>query len=367
MVQIDHPIHGAVLNHRHGRQDRDSLKTQVRGRAPRGAQVLVNGIEASRSGETFAAEVRLTAAWTDITATAAGPAGTAVHTVRVLWDRFSRRRYRFSIDDNSFFLRDLARNRYPSLFDCFYLAGLRRLHRAYGAKFSVNVFNTTPENDFTLADLPDCYKAEWRDNGNWLKLAFHAAAEFPDRPYEYATPERLSGDLDLVAGEILRFAGAEAYAPPTVIHWGMCPPACLKVLRERGVRVLSGMFRPGPNDRYDVNYNLDAERSDYLCRHDALADLESGLVFSMIDIICNSTSVAATVPQLSALAAAADTAEAMDLFTHEQYFWPFYRNYVPDHFERLETAIRFVSEAGYEPVFFHDGFLGGPEPDGAAA
>ncbi len=21
----------------------------------------------------------------------------------------------------------------------------------------------------------------------------------------------------------------------------------------------------------------------------------------------------------------------MDLFTHEQYFWPFYHNYVPDH------------------------------------
>lgn len=366
MIRIDSPVHGAVLNHRHGRQDRNGLGIQVTGRAPRGVRVLVNGIEASRAGETFAAEVRLTGAWTEITAVAAGPAGSASHAIRVLWDRFSRRRYRFSIDDNSFFLRDIERSRYRSLFDCFYLAGLRRLHRTYGAKFSINVFGTTPEKDFTLADFPDSYRSEWRDQGAWLKLAFHADAEFPDRPYEYASPARLAKDLEDVTGEILRVAGEEAYAPPTVLHWGMCPPACLKVLREHGVRVLSGMFRHGCNERYDVNYNLDAARSEYLSTHDALMDLESGLAFSMVDIICNNTPVADTVPKLSALAAASDTAEVMDLFTHEQYFWPFYRNYVPDHFERLETAIRFVTEAGYEPVFFHEGFLGGPEPDGMA-
>jgi predicted metal-dependent phosphoesterase TrpH len=52
----------------------------------------------------------------------------------------------------------------------------------------------------------------------------------------------------------------------------------------------------------------------------------------------------------------------MDLFTHEQYFWDFYPHYIPDHFARLETAIRWVAERGYEPVLFHEGFLGGPEP-----
>jgi hypothetical protein len=49
----------------------------------------------------------------------------------------------------------------------------------------------------------------------------------------------------------------------------------------------------------------------------------------------------------------------MDLFTHEQYFWPFYVNYRPDHFQRLDTAIRWVTENGYQPVFYHEGFLGG--------
>lgn len=366
MVQIETPFNGAVLNHRHGRQDSRGLTIRVEGRAPLGARVLVNGVGAVRAGERFAADLSLTSAWTDITATAQTVAGTASHRVRVLWDRFSRKRYRFSIDDNSFFLRDIARQRYASLFDCFYLAGLRRLHQTYGVKFTVNVFRTTPEKDFALADFPDTYRAEWQANGSWLKLAFHADAEFPDRPYEYAAPATLGRELDCVADEVRRFAGAEAYAPPSVLHWGMCPPSCLPVLRERGVKALSGMFRPGCHDRYDVNYNLDSVRSEYLSRHDALVDLDSGIVFSMIDIICNNTPVASTVPTLAALAAAPDTAEVMDLFTHEQYFWPFYRNHVPDHFERLDAAIRFVTEAGYEPVFLHEGLLGGPEPEGSA-
>jgi hypothetical protein len=67
--------------------------------------------------------------------------------------------------------------------------------------------------------------------------------------------------------------------------------------------------------------------------------------------------VAAT---LQPLADNPEQAEIMDLFTHEQYFWPFYANYLPDHAERLDTTIRWVTERGYEPVFFHEGFLGGP-------
>ena len=56
-----------------------------------------------------------------------------------------------------------------------------------------------------------------------------------------------------------------------------------------------------------------------------------------------------------------NTAEIMDLLTHEQYFWPFYFNYRPDHFQRVDAALRFCTEHGYEPVFLHEGFLGGKE------
>ena len=55
-----------------------------------------------------------------------------------------------------------------------------------------------------------------------------------------------------------------------------------------------------------------------------------------------------------------NTAEIMDLVTHEQYFWPFYMNYIPDHFAAARhDASAGCTEHGYKPVFYHEGFLGG--------
>jgi len=368
MVRIDEPFHGAVLNHRHGQaatspgpgSPNGGLRITVRGTAPLRDRVTVNGQVARRAGEAFAAEVVLQARETDIVAAADGPRGHAEHRIRVLWDRHSRPRYRFSIDDNSFFLRDIAAQGYRSLFECFYLAGLKRLNARYGARFSVNIYFTTGP-DFALPQFPDRYRGEWADNAHWLKLAFHAWANDPDRPYQHASTEKLIADLDRVAAEILRFAGEASYAPPTVIHWGMVQPQALPALASRGVRALSGYFCRAPWG-WDVNYLLDDARSEYLSRHDALVDFPSGIVFSRVDIVCNSVPLDRIVPTLAPLAQDPATAEVMDLFTHEQYFWPFYRHYVPDHFERLEAAIAWVTEHGYAPVFLHEGFLGGPEP-----
>ena len=90
----------------------------------------------------------------------------------------------------------------------------------------------------------------------------------------------------------------------------------------------------------------------------------SGIVFSRISIVCNTVPVDHIAATLEPLAKDPNTAEIMDLFTHEQYFWPFYMNYIPDHPQRIETAIRWVTERGYKPVFFHEGFLGGRQMSG---
>jgi hypothetical protein len=358
-MKICEPFHGAVLNRWHGQMADGGLKIAVMGEAALRDRVTVNGAPAQRAGARFSAEVVLKDKETDIVALAAGVRGGQEHRVRVVWDRNSRPRYRFSIDDNSFFLRDVTQKKYASLFDCFYLKGLRELNKKYGVKFVLNIYYTTGD-DFNLTQFPDRYKGEWRDNAGWLKLAFHAYANDPDRPYQYASGQKLGGDLDLVAGEIRRFAGEQTYSPPTVIHWGMLQPAVLPVLAQRGVRVLSGMWR-WTSGGYDVNYLLDDDRCEWLSRNEALKDFATGIVFSNIDIVCNSTPVERIVPTLEPLTRNPLRAEIMDLFTHEQYFWPFYRAYVPDHFQRLDAAIRFMTERGYEPVFFHEGLLGVPE------
>ncbi|MEN6426412.1 MAG: hypothetical protein ABFE13_13710 [Phycisphaerales bacterium] len=357
-MRIDEPFHGAVLNRRHGEPKDGGLKICVSGQAPAQDSVVVNGVSAQREGTSFRADIVLQQKDTQITAVAEGSLGRQEHRVRVVWDRYSQPRYRFSIDDNSFFLRDVARQKYPSLFDCFYLKGLRDLHAKYGARFVLNIYYTT-EDGFELPQFPDRYKGQWQDNADWLRLAFHAHANLPDRPYQNASPAQLIADLDQVAEQIIRFAGERTYTPPTVIHWGMVQPSALKPLYERGVRALSGYFRR-QNGVYDVNYLFDDTRSEYLSRHDALMDFESGIVFSRVDIVCNNTPVDQIGPTLEPLVVDPNQAEIMDLFTHEQYFWPFYSNYIPDHFERLDAALRWVTDHGYKPVFFHEGLLGGP-------
>ena len=359
MLRIDEPFHGAVLNSKMGESVHGGLKIRVAGAARLFDRVTVNGQGAARRGGRFEAEVVLTERETDIVAKAVGSMGEQEHKVRVLWDRHSMPRYRFSIDDNSFFLRDIHQKQYGSIFDCFYLEGLQEIHGRYGAKFVLNIYYTT-EDGFELPQLSDRYKGEWQDNAHWLKLAFHAYANEPDRPYQYATADKLLGDLDLVAEQIVRFAGEATYSPPTVIHWGMVQPSVWPRLAERGVKVLSGFF--GERDGvYDVHYFLDDDRCAYLEHHDALMDFDSGIAFSRVDIVCNNTPLEQVVPKLAPLAADPNTAEIMDLFTHEQYFWPFYVRHVPNHFERLDAAIRWVTAQGYQPVFFHEGFLGAEE------
>ena len=354
-IVIDDPFDGAVLHRRLGSAVPGGLKIPVVGRAPAGLEVEVNGSVARRDGDRFHAEVVLREHETEIVA--ADLKQTRAARARVVWDQRSRPRYRVAIDDNSFFLRDITQQGYQSLFDCFYLKMLRRLHDKYGAKFVLNIYYTTGD-DFNLTQFPDRYRGEWKDNADWLKLAFHAHADQPARPYQDAPAAQVIQDFAKVSEQIVRFAGEETYSPTTVVHWGMVRPEAYRPLYERGVRALSGYFRRGAGGKWDVNYRLDDVRSEYLSRHDAWKDFESGIVFSRIDIVINNTPVDRIVPTLAPLKEKPETAEIMDLLTHEQYFWPFYTRYLPDHAERMETAIRWVTENGYEPVFLHEGFLG---------
>ena len=383
MLRIVEPFHGAVLNHRHGKQTDEGLVVTVSGEAPSHgkagrhrvaadegtfqqeqtrpvdafSQITINGQPTAVINGRFSTEVLITEHEQDITAVYDGIHGHQEHTVRVVWDRWSVPRYRFSIDDNSFWLRDVARQGYESLYDCFYLAILRDLNRKYGAKFTLNIYYEA-DDGFQITEFPEKYRGEFEQAADWLVLSCHAYANVPDRPYQYAAPEKLAHDLDLVEEQIVRFAGEQTLAPPTVIHWGMVLPAALKMLYDRGVRVLSGFGHP-TSYGYDVNYWLDHERAEYLAYHDALKDFDSGIVFSKVDIVCNNVPIEQIEPTLQEVYDTPDQAEIMDLFTHEQYFWPFWVRHIPDHGERLDAAIRFVTERDYQPVFFHTGFLGG--------
>lgn len=358
-LKILDPIHGAVLHARLGRPVAAGLEIDVHGVAPAGAAISVNGRSAARDGDKFRGVAVLKERENEIVVVAQNGGERSEARVRVLWDRHSQKRYRVAIDDNSFFLRDVTQQGYRSLFDCFYLKMLRDLNKKYGAKFTLNIYFTTGD-DWNLRQFPDKYRGEWKDNADWLRLAFHAYANDPPRPYQDAPVEKLLTDLDLIAGEIRRFAGPETHSPPIVVHWGMTRPEAWRPLYERGSRVLGGYFRKNTSGQYDVNYRVDDARCEWLSRHDLLKDFPSGIVFSKIDIIVNTTPLEKVVPTLEQAANDPCQGEILDMLTHEQYFWPYYKNYLPDHAQRMDRAIEFATSRGYKPVFLQDGFLGGP-------
>ena len=109
------PNDGDVLNRHDGQLTGEALTIQVSGIMPPGAEVTVNGIPATVEGKTFTCALPLTQREEIIEARGAGD----LATVRVLCDRNSCPRYRFSVDDNIRWLADLGRepDSFDSLFD----------------------------------------------------------------------------------------------------------------------------------------------------------------------------------------------------------------------------------------------------------
>ena len=163
----------------------------------------------------------------------------------------------FFIDDAIWFLRDLARRRPKSLFGNSFLGPLKEAHDRFGLKLQINLFYRTDffygMDEFTLAEVPDAYKAEWQANKDWLKLGFHSLQEFPDYPWvniDYADVKKLFG---MIKGEIDRFAGEGVFTTALVPHWCPMSKEGCRALKDCGIKLMECSV--GPRYRYDGNRN----------------------------------------------------------------------------------------------------------------
>ena len=392
MLQITNFRQGAVLNHNHGRESQHSLTVQVEGISDYGRPVKVNGVPAEMDGRLFRAPVELTQKFNEVTASVLTPFGTFSQSLTLVWDKRSFRRCNCYIDDHSFLFTDLAKQRPRRAFEHFYLKGLKGIHDKYGFKVTLNCFFHNDHHDFELSAMPDLWKGEFADNADWLKFSFHSYGEFPDRPYLEATAEEFGRDYDLVKNEIIRFAGEGSWTAPVVIHWANISPAVADEMIRRGTRCYNNSLRPrvmgGPSlterqqggdmakvqrrsrsgeDRATVNEGLDLhysvnEEDDYLGKHGCYYDPNLGLFFFTTGGICCNLTPLDEIPRRFAAREALAKRNGFETFgfgSHEQYTFPYYPNYVPDHMQRIELAAKCaVEDMGCTPVFFNEGILG---------
>jgi len=214
--------------------------------------------------------------------------------------------------------------------------------------------------------MPDTYKAEFKRNSNWLRMSFHAKSEFPDRPYQGATDAELAADFELVKAEIIRFAGEQSFIVPLVIHWGMTNPANLHVLQERGAKMLTGGFlgcatyigESHSEEVSDIGFFYEKDITIYLMKATRFYDRRKNLFLMSNLCCCNLTEQPGLLETFKELAQ--NPHDTLSLMTHEQYSFPDYFNYLPDHLDRIELVCRLATEAGCKPVWFAENMAGNP-------
>lgn len=391
MIEITNLRQGAVLNHNHGVETEKALTIPVEGISESGAPVTVNGVPAEMDGRRFSAEIPLTEKFNSVKAEVITPFGNFSQELTAVWDKKSFKRSNFYIDDHSFLFTDLAKDRPESAFDHFYLKGLKEINQKYGTKFTLNAFYENAHHGFLLKDMPDIWKSEFQDNADWLKFSFHAYSEFPDRIYAEATAEEFGAHWDMVQNEINRFAGESCYIAPVVIHWANIHPVVAREAIRRGMTCYSGSLRlrvmggPSLADRqkggnmgqvenrslsgadkasgnigYKLHYDM-IEETGYLKKHHCYYDPLLKLFFFQTNgCCCNLVPLDKIDEKLSAAFASAEKygVEIFGNASHEQYTFPYYPNYLPDHMERMERAARFTYEQGCKSVFFTEGIMG---------
>ncbi len=336
---IEFPYNGAVLNKHHGSETAKRLKIPVKGKGAPNTEIDISGIKSFCADGAFDANIELKERFNIIKASS----GNEQQNLTAVWDKKSFKRYNFFIDDNIFCLTEIYKKSYKSIFESFYLAKLKEFNTRYGTKFVLNIFFRNDHEPFDLSQFSDKYKPEWEANADWLKLTFHAFSEFPSRPYSDHFPEKLPGHYALVKEQILRFAGERTFCPPSIIHYyEVSSPASLKYLKDNGTTALSVRYFPEAAEKALTNI---------------IYEQESGLFIMPTDFFCNLCTVEQIKDLLEELISK-PWKDTINIGTHEQYCYPFYAKYIPDHFERMETALRMVTEKGYKPVFFHEGLLG---------
>lgn len=361
-IEFLNPVDGDVLNEFDGEVGDESghkvLKTRVRVVAPADRCIKINGVSAVSVGKLddnkvlYEASIILDGYRNTI---AAKDENTGNESEMVIyWIKDGTGKYRISIDDNIWFLRDITKNSntYKSIFENPYLKAYKDVHDKYGTKFHFNLFYQT--EGFNLSQMTEKFKSEWQANADWIKLTFHALQEFPNRPYDDASYEDMKRDYLLVTNEIIRFAGEELLSPVTTTHWGSATLQGARALRSLGIKALVGYFKHDKEGKPLVSYYNDDETINHLNKRDYWKDNAEDIMFVKHDIVLNTFKLKDIVPYLENIRKDPHQAGVMEMMIHEQYFYDYYRSYIPEYKEMLMTAARWATENGYKPAFLSD-------------
>ena len=345
------PIDGDMLHKHDGIVTGETLQTLIKIAAPANSSISVNGKQAKYSNGVFMAEISLPD-FKNIIELKDKRTGIK-KSITVYWLKNLADKYRLSIDDAVWFLKDINANTstYSSIFNNPFLGFLKEVHDTYSTKVHINIFYET--DGFNLSQMTDQFKNEWRANAGWLQLSFHAKAEFPDNPYIHAGYNQVKTECEAVIQQRRRFAGDELTGPVTTLHWGEVPVEVSRALRDAGYTGQLCDFNVD-DDLAPCSYYLNVEQRRHINKRFLWRDNKEAISFIKSSIIIDTKKTEQIIPHLSQYEQQFRKPPYVDLLIHEQYFYPGYRGYQPNYRQKVLTAVKWAVEKGYTPAFLKD-------------
>ena len=298
----------------------------------------------------------------------------------------------FLIDDVLWVLRDITRKKPKSIYENSFIKMLKKAYDEYGVKTQLNLFYRTSafygNDDFSLSDVPDCYKDEWRNASNWLKFAFHAKEEFPDYPLVNASYEDVFDMFNSVKKEVVRFAGESSFTYGYCPHWNSVSLEGVKALFDSGVRLMD--VSAGESSEYNGDsdslpyghamrliYNRQPETRVYsrggpatainysICGYNHFEPDVLEKTNDTLESVCDEKTKMRFkkfhMPEMTLNLMEYDNIEHIfskyvgneyvGICTHEQYFYEDYLSYQPDYDKKIYKMGQIMSENNYEFVF----------------
>ena len=300
------------------------------------------------------------------------------------------------VDDCIWFLRDIARMKPKSIFDTPFLGAFKKIHDATGLKIQFNLFYRTDYfygmDEFSLADMPDTYKAEFQANADWIKFGLHAFQEFPDYPWINSDYSDVAKCLKMIRGEVTRFAGGNMFAGFLLAHWVPMSKDGVKALVDGGIKMMvasSGNRFAWNGDPavlpYGHDFRLQNNRkpetslytrvsnnlaiSSSLCGYNHMTveqrksvdkytrflyDPDTGMRFRNC---CTAPMSCLNLQPLKDIPRDLDAVAGQEFVcygNHEQYFFKDYFLYQPDYMEREMLVAKTLSSRGYRFIFMED-------------
>ncbi len=301
----------------------------------------------------------------------------------------------FFIDDVIWPFRDLTRDRPASIFEQRWLKILKEAHDRFGLKVALNAFYRTDyfygDEEFTLADMTDAYKAEWEANADWLKIGFHAKQEFPDYPHVNIDYEDMKNQYLRFEKEVKRFAGEKTLSTAFNPHWSPVSREGIQALSDCGVLLscvtsgdlcsfedFDGKLPYGVSARLKYNrkpetaiwtrsrpgsdkvsaalsgYNHISTEDDMKTLHTTKMFWDEGtkIYFKKFftSVLLNGT----PIENIKDVVRSTLKGEYSCFATHEQYAYPHYYGYQANTREKLFAACEVYEEEGYEYIFIED-------------